>query len=170
MMIDRTDRRLLDAIADGLPLTERPYRTVGQTLGIGEQDVIDRLARLCARGVIRRFGVIVRHHELGFRANAMAAWDVPDDVADELGRRLAAEPVVTLCYRRRRARPAWPYNLFCMIHGRDRATVEAQLAGVASRAGLDSYPATMLFSRRRFKQRGADYRHRPMPAAAAGGG
>jgi len=156
---DETDLRLLAAIADGLPLVPQPYAAVGAMLDLAEAEVITRLQRLCAEGIIRRFGVIVRHHELGFRANAMVGWDVPDGHADELGRRLAGHDCVTLCYRRRRAAPAWPYNLFCMIHGRDRDRVERQIADVTEDSGLLGYPRAVLFSRRRFKQRGARYHH-----------
>ena len=71
---------------------------------------------------------MVRHHELGFRANAMCVWDVPDESAHALGMKLAGEKGVSLCYRRRRALPEWRFNLFCMIHGRSRSEVEARIA------------------------------------------
>ena len=66
------DRQLLAAIEDGLPLDPTPYARVAERIGTTEQAVLDRLATLQAAGVIRRFGVIVRHHELGYTANAMA--------------------------------------------------------------------------------------------------
>ena len=47
-------------------------------------------------------GALVRHRELGYRANAMTVWDVPDDTAAAAGQRIAAMPGVTLCYRRPR--------------------------------------------------------------------
>jgi len=169
MMVDQTDMRLLLEIADGLPLAVRPYQVVAGRLRLSEADVITRLRRLCDIGVIRRLGVIVRHHELGYRANAMAVWDVPDDMVDEMGRMVAARPEVTLCYRRRRVPPAWPYNLFCMIHGKDRAVVDAQIAALSDECRLDRFPHAVLYSRRRFKQRGAIY-HKPNPAMAAIGG
>lgn len=169
MMVDQTDMRLLQEIADGLPLAVRPYQVVAGRLRLSEADVITRLRRLCDIGVIRRLGVIVRHHELGYRANAMAVWDVPDGMVDEIGQMVATRPEVTLCYRRRRVPPAWPYNLFCMIHGKDRAVVDAQIAVLSDESGLDRFPHAVLYSRRRFKQRGAIY-HKPNPAMAAIGG
>ena len=89
--------------------------------------MIAALRRLIDDGMIKRFGIVVRHRELGYRANAMVVWDVPDERVGEAGRTLAALPFVTLCYRRPRRPPDWPYNLFCMIHGRDRATVAGQI-------------------------------------------
>jgi hypothetical protein len=87
----------------------------------------------------------------------MTVWDVPDDLVATAGTRLRTLPYVTLCYRRPRRPPAWRYNLFCMIHGRDRATVLTQVEAATAAAGLDGLPSDVLFSRRRFKQRGARY-------------
>ena len=151
------DRRLLTAIEDGLPLNPQPYARIAEGLGVGEEVVIARLAALRQDGIIRRFGVIVRHHELGYCANAMTVWDVANDIVAETGRRIAAMPGVTLCYRRPRRLPVWPYNLFCMVHGRDRAAVEATVERITRDAGLAEAPRAVLFSRRRFKQRGARY-------------
>jgi len=69
--------------------------------------------------------------------------------------RCCGNPAVTLCYRRPRRLPDWPYNLFCMVHGRERETVAEQVREVARMAGIADRPRALLFSRRRFKQRGA---------------
>jgi DNA-binding Lrp family transcriptional regulator len=162
MGLSTTDLRLIAAIQDGLPLEPRPFARIAETTGLSEQEVISRLDRLAEDGVIRRFGVVVHHHELGYRANAMVVWDVPDAEVGEAGRRLAGLPFVTLCYRRPRHLPDWPYNLFCMIHGRDRGAVEALVREASAAAGLNGRPRDVLFSRKRFKQRGARYA-RPAP-------
>ena len=151
------DRALLAAMAEGLPLVSRPYAALGAQIGIGEDEVLERLRALLAEGVISRLGVVVRHHELGWRANAMTVWDVPDARVAEAGGRLRELPFITLCYRRPRRPPAWPYNLFCMIHGRDRATVLDQVEEATRAADLGELPRDVLFSLRRFKQRGARY-------------
>ena len=114
------DQALVAALADGLPLVARPYEALGQALGWTEGEVIRHLERLVEANVVRRLGIIVRHHELGIKANAMVVWDVPDAQVAEAGAILRELPYVTLCYRRPRRPPVWPYNLFCMIHGRER--------------------------------------------------
>lgn len=157
MGLTAQDRRLLGAIEEGLPLVPAPYAAIAERLGTSEEDVLHRLAALAEDGTIRRFGVVVRHRQLGYRANAMVVWDVPDAGLGEAGRRLAALPFVTLCYRRPRRPPAWPYNLFTMIHGRERAAVEAQVEAAAAAADLAGVPREILFSGRCFKQRGARY-------------
>jgi DNA-binding Lrp family transcriptional regulator len=152
--LDATERRLIAALEDGLALEPHPYAALGARAGLGEQAVIDRLARWQDEGLIRRFGVVVRHHELGWRANAMAVWDVPDEVVARFGARLAGAAGVTLAYARARARPAWPYNLFCMVHGTERGAVAARVAALGESLGLDAFPHAVLFSRTRFKQTG----------------
>jgi DNA-binding Lrp family transcriptional regulator len=147
-------------VQDGLPLVERPYREIGDRLGWSEQAVIDTLQDMIDAGIIKRLGVVVRHHELGYRANAMVVWNVPDDQVDALGQQLGRQDCVTLCYQRPRRLPDWPYNLFCMVHGRDRDDVLACIGRMAEGLGLEAVPHTVLFSGRRFKQRGARYRLR----------
>lgn len=155
--LDEADRQLLAAIQPGLPLVPRPYADIGAHVGLAEAEVIARLARLREAGVIRRFGVVVRHHEVGYGANAMVVWDVPDGRVSELGRCLAGFDFITLCYRRPRRLPQWRYNLYCMIHGQNRDEVLSHLEWMVNRCGLQALPHEVLFSRRRFKQRGAVY-------------
>ena len=157
MALDDRDLRLLEALQDGLPLVSRPFAALAAAAGLSQDEVLTRIEKLGEADVIRRFGVIVRHRELGYCANAMTVWDVPDGMAGDAGRSLAALDFVTLCYRRPRRLLGWPYNLFAMIHGRDRDTVERLVERATEAAGLADCPRAILFSRRRFKQRGARY-------------
>ncbi len=151
------DRALIHAIQDGIPLTRRPFARIGLALGMNEDEVLRRIRRLEADGALKRFGVVVRHRALGFRANGMVVWDIPDERVDEVAGRLAEMDCVTLCYRRPRRPPHWRYNLFTMVHGRDESMVRARIEQMAERLGLRDTPHEVLFSRRCFKQRGARY-------------
>lgn len=155
--IDRQQRRLLTEIQNGLPLVKRPYAEIGARIGMNEKEVINAISDLIKQGVIKRHGVVVRHHELGYRTNAMVVWDIPDDLMDQIPHQMKQFPFITLCYRRPRRLPVWPYNLFCMIHGRDRESVLANLDGMIADCGWHHLKHEVLFSRRRFKQRGARY-------------
>jgi DNA-binding Lrp family transcriptional regulator len=147
------DRTLLHALENGLPIHPRPYAEIAKHVGTSEEDLIGRLQNLVERGIVKRLGLIVHHRELGYTANGMVVWDIDDKQVDDVGEAFARYPFVTLCYRRDRHRPRWPYNLFCMIHGRDRDTVLSQVGRLREHA--DNPPMDVLFSRRRFKQRGA---------------
>jgi DNA-binding Lrp family transcriptional regulator len=170
LALSDADRRLVDALETGLPLVPDPYGAIADAAGLSAAYVRVRLADWLNRGVVKRLGIVVHHRKLGYTANAMCVWDVPDAEADAVGEALAREPGITLCYRRERALPDWRYNLFCMLHGRDRGTVVARLAEIGAAHGLARYPSAVLFSRRAFKQRGARYGSegaRRAPGAAA---
>ncbi len=157
------DQPLAALVEQGLPLVERPFASWAAELGWDEADVIACLQRWLQVGTISRFGAVVRHHEFGFDANAMTVFDVPDERVDACGAALARADGVTLAYRRVRA-PEWHYNLYCMVHGRDREAVLAVIARLIESCGLADYPRRVLFSRRRFKQTGPR-RFRALPAA-----
>lgn len=154
--LDNFDRQLLSAVQQGLPLVARPYAAVAEQLQVSEREVIERLGSLKQSGLIKRLGVVVKHRQLGYNANAMVVWNIPDNQVDELGARISQASYVNLCYQRPR-REQWPYNLYCMIHGKTRETVLQQLHSLISSCQLAAYEHEVLFSRQCFKQCGARY-------------
>ncbi|GAA5183368.1 Lrp/AsnC family transcriptional regulator [Niveibacterium umoris] len=160
MSLDPSQRRLLAELQSGLPLVQRPFARLGSMVGMHEGEVIEQLRQWLATGAIRRLGVVVQHHELGFRANAMCVWDVPDDEVETVGLQMASIPGVNLCYRRARVAGRWPYNLYCMIHGREREAVLGVRESLVTRLSIDHFPSAVLFSGRRYKQCGARYAER----------
>ena len=157
VQITAKDRALIKAVERGLPIASRPYAEIAKKLGTTEQDVIARLQQLIDSGAIKRYGVVVRHKELGYTANGMVVWDIPDDKVEEMGICIGKYDCVTLSYRRPRRLPEWPYNLFTMVHGSDRDEVTQKVEEIAEKCGLQDIKHTILFSTRRFKQRGASY-------------
>ncbi len=157
MELTAADRRLLAALEDGLPLVPRPYAEIGRRCGLDEASVLARLRAMTEAGVIRRFGLVLHHRALGYRANAMVVFDLPDERLRPAAEILSRLPFVTLCYRRPRRPPLWPYNLFCMIHGKERSRVLSLVEEAAAAAGIADAPRAVLFSRRCFKQRGPRY-------------
>ncbi|BCN38795.1 hypothetical protein ALDI51_21140 [Alicycliphilus denitrificans] len=148
------DQPLAALAEQGLPLVERPYDLWAEQLQQPVEAVLHTLQRWLDERTVSRFGVVVRHHELGFTANAMTVFDVPESEVDACGEALARVPGVTLAYQRART-GGWPYNLYCMVHGRDRESVRTTVAHAVAQAGLADKPQAMLFSLRRFKQTGA---------------
>ncbi|MDH5436118.1 MAG: AsnC family protein [Gammaproteobacteria bacterium] len=157
MMESESDIRLIEVIQDGIPLVSQPYAAIGKKIGLTESQVIERIKSFQDNGIIKRFGIVVRHHELGYHANAMVVWDIPDDQVQMLGQCLGKFEFVTLCYQRARSLPEWPYNLYCMIHGQNRDVVLNHLSSLIRHCEIQAFPKQVLFSQRRFKQRGAVY-------------
>ena len=151
------EREVLLAIQDGLPVEREPYRAVAERIGMSEERVIDLIQRLLGERKIKRIGAVPNHYALGITANGMSVWDVPDDVASDVGRRLGERPEITHCYRRPR-REGWPYNIFGMVHARSRDDVIAAVERIASDLAIASYPHEVLFSTRLLKKRGTRVR------------
>ena len=153
-VIDAVDRALIVATQGGLPLVARPYDRIGEQLGIAGGEVMRRLQALVDAGVIRRIGAVPNHYAIGWTANGMTVWDVADERVDELGARVGALDFVTHCYRRPRALPDWPYNLFAMVHGNSRDEVRDKAAVIAGLLGADCRARDVLFSTRILKKSG----------------
>jgi DNA-binding Lrp family transcriptional regulator len=152
--VDAIDRAIVRATQAGLPLSARPYHAVAQGLGLDAEEVMARMRRMLAAGIIRRIGAVPNHYRLGYRANGMSVWDLPDEQVTELGLRVGALPFVSHCYRRPRRPPEWPYNLFAMVHGRTQGEVEAQVAEIAALLGDAARRHDVLYSTRILKKAG----------------
>lgn len=147
-------RRLLEA---GLPLAARPYQLLAERIGASEQAVLEQVRHWSEDGLFRRVGLVLKHRALGFRANAMLVMNIPDEQVDEVGQRLGQATGINLCYQRPRRLPDWPYNLFCMVHGREREQVCELIEALLAEHGLSEVPHQLLFSTRAFKQCGGRY-------------
>jgi len=148
------DERIVRATQGGLPLLPEPYRAVARGLGVGPVLVMERIRGMLADGRIRRIGVVPNHYRLGYTANGMSVWDVADEALGRLGPEVGALSFVTHCYRRPRRLPDWPYNFFAMVHGSDRAQVEAQVARIRELLGTACRASEVLYSTRILKKTG----------------
>lgn len=154
MKIDDIDRIIITATQAGLPVTGRPYQVVAERTGLDEETVMQRLKRMRELGIIRRIGAVPNHYKLGYRANGMTVWDVPDEKVTELGKKIGALDFVSHCYHRPRHLPDWPYNLFAMVHGKDRSITEQHIRTIAALLGETNRGHEVLYSTRILKKTG----------------
>ena len=147
---------ILKVLQNGIPLDSQPFHAIADDFGISESSVFAEIQNALKNGTLRRFGVVLRHLELGYNANAMCVWQIPKDKIAAIGEKLAAEPLVTLCYERDTT-PEWQFNLYAMIHGKSRDSVQKIVAELNARHALQNFPSAILFHQKRFKQSGARY-------------
>ncbi len=148
------ERRLILATQAGLPIVPRPYAQVAAELGVSEAVVMERLQAMLASGRIRRIALVPNHYRLGYVANGMSVWDIPDACIREVGQAMGRMPAVSHCYHRPRHGKDWPYNLFAMVHGHHRAEVEQRVAEMARQLGERQRGYDILFSTRILKKTG----------------
>ena len=153
-LMDGIDRQIILATQSGLPLEPQPYHAVARQVGVSPEELMARMRRMLATGMIRRIGAVPNHYALGYKANGMTVWDVPDDKVDELGVRVGALDFVSHCYQRPRHLPEWPYNFFAMVHGHDKLEVEAQVHQIAELLGDADRGHDILYSTRILKKTG----------------
>ncbi|NMP31783.1 Lrp/AsnC family transcriptional regulator [Thalassotalea sp. M1531] len=158
-------QQLLALIETGIPLSSKPFQQLADLVNLTEQEVIDAVNSWQEQGLIKRFGLVVKHRKLGFIANAMVVWNIPDELVEDVAAKLAKQSCVTLCYRRPRVLPGWPYNLFCMIHGQCREKVLASLEAICQELSLTHIEKDVLFSTKAYKQNGARYAKRTLKEA-----
>lgn len=152
--LDELDRRIILATQSGLPLVPEPFAAIAAQVESSSGEVMARFQRMLASGVIRRIGAVPNHYTLGFRGNGMTVWDIPDDKVSHYGALIGALDFVSHAYERPRHPPEWHYNLFAMVHGRDRQEVEQKVEKIARLLGNDNRGHEILYSSRILKKTG----------------
>src|SRR3984957_9466704 len=146
---DDFDIAVIRATQGDMPVVEEPYAPAANELGISQERLLEHLAGMQERLLLRRVAAILFHRRAGFSANGMGVWKVPDERIMELGPRMAAFRGISHCYQRPTYKD-WPYSIFTMAHGRSKDECDAILASIAEQTGI-SERAT-LYSSTEFKK------------------
>ncbi len=152
--LDTIDKLIIEKTQSGLPITSKPYHAIAEELDLEPDEVMQRIKNLCNLEVIRRIGVVPNHYKLGYKANGMTVWDVPDEKINELGNKIGALNFVSHCYHRPRYLPDWPYNLYAMVHAHDKETTDKYINEIAALLGDADRQHTVLYSTRILKKSG----------------
>ena len=148
--MDEVDRKILFETNKGLLLTAEPFNEIAAQLGITPREVIARLVKLRENGVIRRFGASIKPNDLGFSANALVAWKVPENRVQEVGSCLSKFSEVTHCYERKAIAGKWEYNLYTVMHARERESIEQLVKNLSEATAVNDYQ--ILYSIRDLKK------------------
>lgn len=146
---DDFDRAVIRATQGDLPVVSEPYAQAAAELGIGVDTLLDHLAGMQERGLLRRVAAILFHRRAGFSANGMGVWKVPEDQVLEIGKQMAAFRGISHCYQRPTYED-WPYSLFTMAHGRSKEECDAILDSIAEQTGI--HERATLYSSTEFKK------------------
>lgn len=152
-----TDSLVINELQQDLPLTSQPFDFMSSKLSMAVDEFLSMCETLIERKIMRRYSASVNHNSIGFAANAMTCWQVPSDMVERAGKKIAEFQEVSHCYQRRTG-ALWPYNLFAMIHANTREKCQALARQISLVAGLDHGNSVVLFSTREIKKTRVCYR------------
>lgn len=148
------DKEFIRQLQKDLEVVDRPFLAAAQSLGMSEDQIFEKLRYYEEIGVMRRYAAILRHRDVGFTANGMIVWRVPEQRIEEVGDILGAFPQISHCYQRP-VYQDWPYNVFSMVHCKSIAEAESMAKEIQNHIKVDDY--RILFSSREFKKTRVEY-------------
>ncbi len=147
------DKRIIGLLQGDILLQSHPFLELARSLDITEQEIVNRIQAMQTEGTIRRWGAVLRHHQAGYKANAMVAWKVAADQADEAGRIMAEFKEISHCYLRQVS--SFQYNLFTMLHSQTNEKLSELVSKVSEKTGLKNY--VVIKSLKEFKKASMKY-------------
>jgi siroheme decarboxylase len=146
---DELDIAVIRAMQGHMTVCEEPYAPGAAELGMSQEQLLDHLAAMQERGLLRRVAAILYHRRAGFSANGMGVWKVPDERIFEIGCQMAGVRGISHCYQRP-TYADWPYSVFTMAHGRSKEECDAVLDSIAEQTGISG--RATLYSSTEFKK------------------
>jgi DNA-binding Lrp family transcriptional regulator len=135
--LDEVDAALVDEYQSGFPVVERPFRAVGDELGVTEAEALDRVRRLREKGVFRRFGAVLNPPVIG--SSTLAAVSAPEDRFDEVAEVINGYRQVNHNYRRDHE-----WNMWFVVTAGSRERRDEILSEIEARTGLTVLNLPML--------------------------
>ena len=148
------DKNFIRELQKDMEIIDEPFVKAAKNLGITENELFEKMKHYEDNGVMRRFAAILRHRQVGFTANGMIVWKVPEDRISEVGEKLGAFPQVSHCYERP-TYSDWPYNVFSMIHCKTHDEAHEMAKTIQEQIHVPEYD--ILFSSREFKKIRVEY-------------
>lgn len=141
-VMDAVDKKLLTVVQSGFPLSARPYREIGEVLGLSEAETLERLRRLSESGFIRKLGVFLDPRKLGY-TGTLCAFKVPPERVPQVASIVNNCSEVTHNYLREHR-----YNMWFTLITRSTQAASNRLDELARRSGVEYWlnlPAVRLY-------------------------
>jgi DNA-binding Lrp family transcriptional regulator len=148
------DKDFIRELQKNMEIIDEPFVKAANNLGITEDELFAKMKHYESMGVLRRFAAILRHRQVGFTANGMIVWKVPEGRITSVGETLGSFPQVSHCYERP-TYDDWPYNVFSMIHCKTHDEAYDVAKTIQKQIDVNEYK--ILFSSREFKKTRVEY-------------
>ena len=146
--LTKTDEEIIKALQEDFPLCEEPYKVLAARAGVTEEEFLKRVQEFIEEKKIRKMGAVLRHREVGFKFNALCAWEVPPENLDAVAEIMSSHPAVSPA-------PNWNYNLYTMIHAKTREECDSIILELSQIAGVENYQ--VLYSKKEWKKTSMKY-------------
>lgn len=153
-MIENLDKKIIRRLQENISITENPYKEIADEFSLSEDELIGKIKSYNKSGILKRIGAILYHRRAGFNANAMVVWKIEDNNLDEVGKYIASIDKVSHCYERKPC-SAWNYNLYTMIHEKDRESCDKVIKNIAENIKVKDYK--VLYSTKELKKTSMKY-------------
>lgn len=153
-MIDSFDKKIIRKLQENISITATPYKKMADDLNMNEEDLISRIKTYNKTGILKRVGAILYHRKVGFNANAMVVWKIDSEKLDEVGKYMASFSEISHCYERKPC-DCWNYNLYSMIHGKDKESCNKIIEKISNDIGVKNYKT--LYSTKELKKTSMKY-------------
>jgi DNA-binding Lrp family transcriptional regulator len=150
----KQDQEIIRVLQKDLADVPRPFDAFAEELGMTNEELFAHARRLLEEKKMRRFSAVLHHRDAGYVSNAMAVWEVPPPMIDEVGQKMASFAAVSHCYERP-VYPDWPYSIFTMVHGRHKNECTAVVDAIEAETGITD--RALLFSTKEFKKVRVEY-------------
>ncbi len=105
-ILDETNRKIINTLQYGFPISDRPYREAAESLNITENELLSRIKALRESGVLTRFGPLFHAENMG-GALSLCAMKIPAEQFDIVTAKVNAFPQVAHNYERDHVMNMW---------------------------------------------------------------
>ncbi|MFW2491593.1 Lrp/AsnC family transcriptional regulator, partial [Clostridium chromiireducens] len=148
-MIEDLDKEIIRKLQEDIYITPTPYKDMAKDLNMNEDELLYKIKTYNKCGILKRIGAILYHRNAGFKANAMVVWKIDDHNLDKIGAYITSISEVSHCYERKPC-ASWDYNLYTMVHEKDRVSCNKLIEKIANTIGCANYK--ILYSTRELKK------------------
>jgi len=147
-MLSKKEKEIIKYFsAKDIDIAPRPFKSAAMELGTSEDEVVQVIEKLKARGVVKKMRGVIDHREAGYRRNALIAWRVKKE--DVVRKVFLKDDRISHCYLRVPHKD-FDFNLFTMMHARTKKEIEDF---VNRTAGIFKIDNEILFTKRELKKK-----------------
>lgn len=132
------EKEILRKLQVEFPLDPDPWKILSEHCRVNPDELVKMISDWKREGIIKRIAAFIRHRNVGYTANGMVCFNVPEQNINESGKIVSQYQEVSHCYQRQAFRE-WPYNLYAMVHCKEQADCNTIISNIANKIDCKDY-------------------------------